>query len=170
MSLPTPTSLRTLPDEQIQDVLDILFEPSPSIMALLLPSIRSNSVKSYAELANLVRGVLLSQPSHSPTLLEILSSHPRLGADKVDSTQSQNEQKSLGNEAEREQLQKLNEEYENAFPGLRYVVFVNGRSRDIIMEDMNNRIQNGTFEGEVKRACEAMCDIAIDRAKKLGQD
>ena len=170
MSLPSAASLRTLPDEQIQQVLDLLFEPSPALTVLLLPSIQCNSIESYTELSNLVREILLSQPSRSPTLLELLSSHPRLGAKKVDSSQSQNEQRSLGNDTEREQLQRLNEEYEAAFPGLRYVVFVNGRSSDIIMEDMKVRIRDGTFEGEVKQACEAMCDIATDRAKKLGRD
>jgi len=88
----------------------------------------------------------------------------------VDSSQSQSEQKSLGNEKEREQLQKLNEEYEETFPGLRYVVFVNGRSREVIMQDMRERIDQGDFEGEVEKATRAMCDIAFDRAKKLGEE
>lgn len=47
-------------------------------------------------------------------------------------------------------------------------MFVNGRSRDVIMQDMKDRIENGTKEGEVRKACEAMCDIALDRVKKLG--
>ena len=102
-------------------------------------------------------------------LLEILSAHPRLGAKKVESAQSQAEQRSLGGKEERETLERLNEEYEEQFPGLRYVVFVNGRSRDEIMEDMRRRIDSGTQEGEVRAASDAMCDIAVDRAAKLGQ-
>ena len=64
----------------------------------------------------------------------------------------------------------LNEEYEKHFPGLRYVVFVNGRSRDVVMRDMRERIDGGTMESEVRLASEAMCDIAVDRAIKLGQE
>lgn len=115
-----------------------------------------------------MKETLSSLPSTSSDLLSILSAHPRLGAKKVDSTQSQSEQSSLGTETEREQLRELNEEYEATFPGLRYVVFVNGRSREVIMEDMRRRIKEGTFEGECNAAIEAMCDIAVDRAEKLG--
>jgi len=67
-------------------------------------------------------------------------------------------------------LQALNEEYEARFPGLRYVVFVNGRSREVVMGDMRERIETGTMEGEVRKASQAMCDIAVDRARKLGQE
>ena len=93
-----------------------------------------------------------------------------MGAKKVDSEHSQAEQKSLGSETEREQLKELNEEYERRFPGLRYVVFVNGRSREVVMGDMRERIEGGTMESEVRKASEAMCEIAVDRAKKLGQE
>jgi 2-oxo-4-hydroxy-4-carboxy--5-ureidoimidazoline (OHCU) decarboxylase len=168
MSLPPASSLHSLPDSTIEHVLNLLFEPSSAFTSLLIPEIRTTSFTTYTDLADLARKTLLSLPTDSPVLLQILSAHPRLGAKKVDSTQSQSEQQSLGSQSEREQLQKLNEEYENAFPGLRYVVFVNGRSRDVIMQDMEDRIKNGTQEGEVRRACEAMCDIAWDRAKKLG--
>jgi 2-oxo-4-hydroxy-4-carboxy--5-ureidoimidazoline (OHCU) decarboxylase len=106
----------------------------------------------------------------STVLLDILSAHPRLGAKKVDSEQSQAEQKSLGNESERAELQRLNEEYEKKFPGLRYVVFVNGRSREEVMKDMKKRTETGNREDEVVKAIEAMCDIAVDRARKMGAE
>ena len=170
MSLPPVPALQTLPDEEIEHVLNLLFEPSPALTSLLLPQIRSTQLSTYSDLANLARSALLALPSDSPILLEILSAHPRLGAKKVDSAQSQSEQKSLGGETERAQLQKLNEQYEAKFPGLRYVVFVNGRSREVIMQDMRERIENGTQEGEIKSASEAMCDIAVDRARKLGAE
>ena len=52
-----------------------------------------------------------------------MGAHPRLGEKKVDSEQSRAEQAQLntGGEAEAEKLRALNEEYEKAFPGLRYV-------------------------------------------------
>jgi 2-oxo-4-hydroxy-4-carboxy--5-ureidoimidazoline (OHCU) decarboxylase len=103
-------------------------------------------------------------------LLDILSAHPRLGAKKVESEQSQAEQKSLGNEHERAELQRLNEEYEKTFPGLRYVVFVNGRSREVVMKDMKRRIETGNREDEIVNAIQAMCDIAVDRERKMGAE
>jgi len=169
-TLPPASSLRSLPDESINQILSVLFEPSPSLTSLLLPLIRHDtSITTYTDLANLARKTLLSLATTDPVLLEILSAHPRLGAKKVESAQSQAEQRSLGGEEERERLARLNEEYEEHFPGLRYVVFVNGRSRDEIMEDMRRRLDSGTQEGEVRAASDAMCDIAVDRAAKLGQ-
>ncbi|KAI1277721.1 Oxo-4-hydroxy-4-carboxy-5-ureidoimidazoline decarboxylase [Xylaria sp. FL0933] len=117
-----------------------------------------------------------SSPSSSPArekLHAILGSHPRLGAKKVDSAQSRAEQAQLntGDAAgadEAERLAALNREYEERFPGLRYVVFVNGRSRDVIMEDMRRRIDRGDTRAEEREGIQAMVDIALDRAKKLG--
>jgi 2-oxo-4-hydroxy-4-carboxy--5-ureidoimidazoline (OHCU) decarboxylase len=170
MSLVPASSLQSLPDESVEQVLALLFEPSPALQGLLLPEIRTTPLTTYHDLSSLARATLSSLSPDSPLLLSILSAHPRLGEKRVDSAQSQSEQKSLGNETERAQLQKLNEEYEAKFPGLRYVVFVNGRSREEVMEDMRERIANGTIEDEVIKAIEAMCDIAIDRAIKMGAE
>ncbi|KAL2155707.1 hypothetical protein VTH82DRAFT_449 [Thermothelomyces myriococcoides] len=72
--------------------------------------------------------------------------------------------------AEDEELARLNREYEARFPGLRYVVWVNGRPRAEILEDMRRRIQKGDAEAEVRTIIEAMCSIATDRARKLLQN
>ncbi|PLB35739.1 Oxo-4-hydroxy-4-carboxy-5-ureidoimidazoline decarboxylase [Aspergillus candidus] len=61
----------------------------------------------------------------------------------------------------------MNEEYEGRFPGLRFVTFVNGRSREVIMEEMRQRIDRGDADREVTETIQAMCDIAKDRARKL---
>lgn len=53
-----------------------------------------------------------------------------------------------------EELGKLNEEYEAKFPGLRFVVFVNGRGREEIMRIMRERIARGDWEGERNGAVE----------------
>lgn len=45
-------------------------------------------------------------------------------------------------------LGELNEEYERVFPGLRFVVWVNGRGRGEIMGIMRERIERGDWEGE----------------------
>ncbi|KAK8032352.1 hypothetical protein PG990_002086 [Apiospora arundinis] len=111
-----------------------------------------------------------SQQQKKKKLHGILGSHPRLGAKKVESAQSQAEQAQLnqGGAEEAEKLKALNDEYEQRFSGLRYVVFVNGRSRPVIMEDMRRRIDRGDPEEEEQEAIRAMVDIALDRAKKLG--
>lgn len=46
-------------------------------------------------------------------------------------------------------------------------VFVNGRSRPVIFENMRERIARGDINAERKDAIKAMCVIASDRAKKL---
>jgi propanediol utilization protein len=46
-------------------------------------------------------------------------------------------------------------------------VFVNGRPRPVIMEDMRSRIDRGDIKAERQVAIQAMCDIALDRASKL---
>lgn len=132
---------------------------------------------AFASYSSLIQhiGSLLQQlaqseePSAKHKLQGILGSHPRLGAKKVDSAQSQAEQASLGAGAadEAEKLAALNHEYEAKFPGLRYVVFVNGRSRPVIMENMRQRIDRGDVKEEEQEAIRAMVDIAHDRANKL---
>ena len=80
-----------------------------------------------------------------------------MGAKKVESAQSQAEQAQLntGGEEEAQKLRHLNDEYEKTYPGLRYVVFVNGRSRPVIMEDMKRRIAAGDIAAERSAAIKA---------------
>ncbi|PGH19428.1 hypothetical protein AJ80_03928 [Polytolypa hystricis UAMH7299] len=66
------------------------------------------------------------------------------------------------------ELRRLNAVYEERFPGLRYVVFVNGRGRNAIIADIRHRIERGDTDLETEEIINAMCDIAIDRARKLG--
>ncbi|KAB5511663.1 Oxo-4-hydroxy-4-carboxy-5-ureidoimidazoline decarboxylase [Coniochaeta sp. 2T2.1] len=188
--LPAITSLPTLSDEALTSTLDLLLEPSPDLHTLALPTMRSISFDSYDDLISTIRDILLAltqtlpsgfDPSSPSTttdddpkapLLRILSAHPRLGEKKVDSALSRAEQANLrggGGDSEGvlEQLKQLNEEYEQRFPGLRYVVFVNGRGRGEVMDDMRRRIDRGDYEEEEREGVRAMCDIARDRAGKL---
>ncbi|KAJ9150761.1 hypothetical protein NKR23_g3516 [Pleurostoma richardsiae] len=175
-SLPDPGTLSALPEPTLTAVLDLLFEPSPDLHALAVPTLRAITFASYPELIDTLRDQLLAiaqevhpDPAACRPLLNILGSHPRLGEKKVDSVQSAAEQAQLrsGGETEAAKLAALNAEYEAKFPGLRYVVFVNGRSRDVIMENMRSRIDRGDMALEEKEAINAMCDIAKDRAQKL---
>ncbi|EFR04600.1 hypothetical protein MGYG_07607 [Nannizzia gypsea CBS 118893] len=166
----TPQSARCLPLDATSiassspanqiAVLDILFEPSQHLHNLALPLLQ-NPFNSYSELISCVQTELrqlaekaASNDADKKILYDILGSHPRLGAPKAShlSEFSRREQANLataaaaamasgqGDKDEADRLGRLNEEYERAFPGLRYVVFVNGRGRDVIMEDMRRRI------------------------------
>ncbi|KAF2468838.1 uncharacterized protein BDR25DRAFT_230337 [Lindgomyces ingoldianus] len=177
ISLPPIHSLSHLPDSELTTVLDLLFEPSPPLHTLSLPILRSTTFPTYNTLVVAINAQLNAlatsdSPGHVTRLSEILCSHPRLGENKVDSEQSRAEQAQLqkGGDEEKEQLAKLNSEYEAKFPGLRYVVFVNGRPRPIIMENMKARIGRGDIKAERQEAIQAMCDIAADRASKLSPD
>ncbi|CAK7232084.1 hypothetical protein SCUCBS95973_008142 [Sporothrix curviconia] len=194
LTLPEISALATLPDEAITRILDLLFEPSKELHALSLPAIRAacspsapTPLASYDGLVDIVRAELLALQSQvathsepSPTqarlgakhqLLAILGAHPRLGAKKVESAQSAAEQAQLQQASVEEaaKLAALNAEYESSFPGLIYVVFVNGRSRDVIMQNMRERIERGIYALEEVEAIEAMAAIAKDRAAKLLQ-
>ncbi|EME47873.1 hypothetical protein DOTSEDRAFT_69711 [Dothistroma septosporum NZE10] len=173
MKLPAVQDVPGLPINERAAILDLLFERSQRLHSLSAPLLHEKTFESYDDLIAAV-GVQLTDLSESAStsstkwLEDILGSHPRLGAKKVESTQSQAEQSQLQGDAEEaEQLRALNEEYERKFPGLRYVVFVNGRSRPVIMADMRNRVANSDLESERAAAIRAMCEIAADRATKL---
>lgn len=127
-SLPAIDSLPHLPDSDLTQVLDLLFEPSPPLHELSLPVLRTATFPSYHTLIVAVNAQLTAlahsdKPEDVAKLSEILCSHPRLGEKKVDSEQSRTEQAQLqtGGEEETEKLAALNREYEAKFPGLRYV-------------------------------------------------
>lgn len=159
--LPQVGELRSLPEASQTNALDLLFEPSPAIHSTLVPVIRNATYSSYPELIDQCRTALFKLATEStpakpnPTLLSVVGSHPRLGSKKVDSAQSAAEQANLQDQGE--QLAELNREYEERFPGLRFVVFVNGRGRPEIMHDMRVRIDRGDFGKEVEAALEVNC-------------
>ena len=147
-SLPSVSTIPSLSTEERARILDLLFEPSTQLHTLCVPLLHEQSFTSYFDLIAAV-GVQLTTLSESPStsdtawLHDILSAHPRLGAKKVESAQSAAEQSQLqGSSEQTEQLQRLNNEYEQKFPGLRYVVFFNGRDRDVIVNDMRTRLQS----------------------------
>ncbi|KAK1058771.1 hypothetical protein LTR12_002571 [Friedmanniomyces endolithicus] len=170
-NLPPITSLPTSSAPQKAQILDLLFEPSTQLHTLSLPLLHNTPFPSYDALISAIGAQLSalaesSSKSDTQWLESILASHPRLGAKGVESTQSRGEQLGLHVE-EGEELRELNEAYESRFPGLRYVVFVDGRGRGAVMEDMRRRIEGGDVGGERRAAIRAMCEIAADRAKKL---
>ncbi|EEA26130.1 hypothetical protein TMatcc_005619 [Talaromyces marneffei ATCC 18224] len=184
-TLPSITSLPTLPLSDQLKAIDTLFEPSPELHNLLQPILsNAQTFSSYDSLIDEIYNKLstlsaTNDPQQKHTLYGILGSHPRLGAtsptaqaglSELSRREQANINKSTDERAAADQaarLAALNREYEEKYPGLRYVTWVNGRGRDVIMVDMRRRIDRGEFELEVRDNIQAMCDIAKDRAKKL---
>lgn len=181
--LPPIETLTSLPPASHALILDTLFEPSPALHDLSLPLLARSSFPSYTDLVNAVGAQLVALRSSSApssadaaALDAILAAHPRLGEKRVDSAQSRAEQAALRSApasdpdsaaGEADALRALNAEYEAAFPGLRYVVFVAGRGRAEILADMRARIERADAGREREEAIRAMCEIAADRAGKL---
>ncbi|KAJ5101812.1 hypothetical protein NUU61_004034 [Penicillium alfredii] len=176
--LPPPSTLPSLSQDAQLRVLDTLFEPSPELHRLMIPVLANQSFSSYTSLVDAVGGRMsalcaANSPTDRDVLVGILGSHPRLGRAPANpehlSELSKKEQAQLqtGAEEQAEKLRELNAEYEAKFPGLRFVTFVNGRSRDVIMVEMRQRIERGDADREVTETIQAMCDIAKDRARKL---
>lgn len=154
-----------------------LFEPCSTLAELLIDNVmhtRFDNYKGFIEACRnfLIQFLCLEEKKSQvlPKIAKIIAAHPRLGPSKDKlSSHSTAEQKSLaGNEEEAQKLIQLNDLYERTFPGLRYVVFVAGRSRETIMNNMIERIDRGDINREREEAFNAMCDIALDRASKLG--
>ncbi|MCJ1389430.1 hypothetical protein MMC18_002287 [Xylographa bjoerkii] len=172
-ALPPISSLPNLTTSERAAVLDLLFEPCVQLHTLSVALLQERAFPSYDDMIATI-GVQLTDlagsisTSDKEWLETILASHPRLGDKKVTSSQSRAEQAQLnmGEDDESKELARLNEEYETTFPGLRYVVFVNGRSRAAVMKDMTERISRGDISRERFEAIKAMCEIAADRANK----
>ncbi|SGZ58254.1 CIC11C00000000042 [Sungouiella intermedia] len=173
--LPPPSLFSSLSTPKKVEVLDHLFEPCLTLAEVILARV-NGTYSTYGDFIEACRSVLLQFlteediPGNSAKIDKIVSAHPRLGPSKDKlSSHSTSEQKSLaGSEEEARKLTELNDLYEETFPGLRYVVFVNGRSREVIMANMKARIERNDVQKEKAEAFNAMCDIALDRASKLG--
>ncbi|CAG8920729.1 unnamed protein product [Penicillium salamii] len=165
--LPSLATIPSLPRENQLRVLDTLFEPSPELHQLMIP-VLAQAFTSYTALIDAVGGrmsTLVDSPTDRNVLFGILGSHPRLGRAPANpehlSELSQKEQAQLntGAEEQAEKLSRLNAEYEEKFPGLRFVTFVNGRSRDLIMVEMRQRIERGNEAREIEETIQVMFGV-----------
>ena len=112
--------------------------------------------------------------------LELVDAHPRLGAPPasvsamsfVEQGYAQDAAERAARDAESErarvaaELDRLNAVYESRF-GFRYCVFVAGRPRADLLPDFETALE-GDRLAELRRAIDAVVDIAADRASKLG--
>jgi len=148
-SLPTLSTISAHPSHPgspLARVLETLFEPSPILLSALEPELASTlkgkDLTSYHQLVDAALEAIASWDTSSQS--EFISGHPRIG-----------ESKNLSNLSAREQgvttpgvvptppevlarLSHLNACYETKYPGLRYITFVNGRSRRAIAEEMED--------------------------------
>jgi 2-oxo-4-hydroxy-4-carboxy--5-ureidoimidazoline (OHCU) decarboxylase len=134
-TLPPIASLPTLPIADQLSAIDTLFEPSPDLHALLRPILSAQTFASYDGLVDVIYGqmcALSAAEEKKDTLFGILGAHPRLGAASPAaqahlSELSKREQANINAANEQEaadqaaRLSSLNTEYEEKYPGLRYV-------------------------------------------------
>jgi 2-oxo-4-hydroxy-4-carboxy--5-ureidoimidazoline (OHCU) decarboxylase len=92
--------------------------------------------------------------------LEALNAHPAIGAGNL-SARSAAEQGAGGDPVTLTDLAYLNHVYEEKF-GFRFVVFVNRRSKEEILEVLRSRLER-TREQELDTALEELVAIAEDR-------
>jgi 2-oxo-4-hydroxy-4-carboxy--5-ureidoimidazoline (OHCU) decarboxylase len=180
---------------KLNTALSILFEPSPILTSNLVPQIfnQQPTITSYVELISIAINII---NSWNDTLrAEFVAGHPRIGEIHNLSSLSAKEQgESVATTATTtppdvlSRLVHLNACYEWTYPGLRYITFVDGRSRADIVIEMENVLGIGhsmasadpplvTFEAidvgsdrwrnELNRATEDVGKIAKNRLKAL---
>ncbi|KAI6164451.1 Oxo-4-hydroxy-4-carboxy-5-ureidoimidazoline decarboxylase [Pisolithus thermaeus] len=139
-------------ESNLKSVLTLLFEESDVIQKTLVPEL----------LVSLGSEIPLAQPADFDRIIDesirlihhwnpdlqahFIAGHPRIGETKNLSVLSSKEQ-SGGTSAAAPtppevllRLQHLNACYEHVYPGLRYITFVNGRSRATIAEEMEDKL------------------------------
>jgi|SRR5229473_3479749 len=171
-----------------------LFEPSPALFEFLVPSVITIITDPKGHIPQRTFNTLidigikeLDDWPHSRQA-SFLGGHPRIGEIKGLSALSASEQAAHATPPEiLARLLELNEEYERRYPSLRYITFVNGRSRKMIMEEMEEKLGIGDvwekgdskevhglgseeWVSEVRRALEDIGKIAKSRLVALKVD
>ncbi|KAJ8516617.1 hypothetical protein ONZ45_g6081 [Pleurotus djamor] len=182
------------PDSALATTLTLLLEPSPVLIAKVVPTLSSNlqeptsSVATYTDLIDATFRVIRTLDTRDKA--EFISGHPRIGETKNLSNLSAKEQGAVqaSNPTPPEVLARLaylNMCYERVYPGLRYITFVNGRSRAEIVEEMEGKlgidhtscpevenleqveIEGTEWSAELERAIGDVAKIAKSRLQSL---
>ncbi|KAJ3515396.1 hypothetical protein NMY22_g14465 [Coprinellus aureogranulatus] len=139
------------PESPLAKALSILFEHSPVLLSKLEPQLHEivaykasssthTPLESYTHLIDLSLSEIFKWDI--PSQAEFISGHPRIGENSNLSKLSAKEQGALGLKPTPPEvlarLAHLNALYEARYPGLRYITFVNGRSRAVIAEEMED--------------------------------
>ncbi|KLO11610.1 hypothetical protein SCHPADRAFT_792156, partial [Schizopora paradoxa] len=138
----------------LADVLSLLFEPSPILIEELVPQLASSfsstptskHPKSYKELVD--NAIAVVQSWDPDKQADFVKGHPRIGEVKVamssmSAAEQGHSQAGAGAATDPNVLKRLgflNEVYEQRYPGLVYITFVNGRSRAVIAEEMEQKL------------------------------
>jgi len=177
----------------LKRVVSTLFEHSPVLDQHLVPNLVCTTFTSYLDLVDRSAAMIRSWPPDLQS--SFISGHPRIGE------QNPGQLTALSIEEQAryftpawviKRLAWLNGVYEGRYEGLRYITFVNGRTRTAVMEEMESalgveRVQGpGWKEGslvvvgekvemggeewlkELERAVGEVILIAKDRVRKLG--
>jgi 2-oxo-4-hydroxy-4-carboxy--5-ureidoimidazoline (OHCU) decarboxylase len=172
-----------------------LFEPSPALFEFLVPSVMAIITDSKSPIPQRTFNALIDIGIRAlddwphRRQASFLGGHPRIGEIKGLSALSASEQAAHATPPEvLARLLELNEEYERRYPGLRYITFVNGRSRKAIMVEMEEKLGIGDdawdkgdskevhllgseeWVSEVRRALEDIGKIAKSRLVALKVD
>ncbi|KAF9499391.1 hypothetical protein BDN71DRAFT_1442031 [Pleurotus eryngii] len=128
--------------------LSLLLEPSSVLLDHVVPEIpkllpNRAPFASYADLLDVTFQVISALDVKEKA--EFIAGHPRIGETKNLSNLSAREQGATQttNSTPPEVLARLghlNACYEKKYPGLRYITFVNGRSRAAIVEEMEDKL------------------------------
>ena len=135
---------KSTPDDgwgALKKVVSTLFEHSPVLDEHLVPELAASTFASYIDLIDRSATIIRSWP---PTLQSsFISGHPRIGEQnpKQLSALSASEQARYYTPPwVIERLGWLNGVYEGRYEGLRYITFVNGRTRREVMEEMESAL------------------------------
>lgn len=167
-------ALDAAPAAELGEALAPLFEGAPGFLGRL---VAARPFGSWPALFDRAREIALGMPEAEQ--VELVNAHPRLGAPPATvSKLSFGEQgydrvaaATLAADADRARdrlatdLERLNRAYEARF-GFRYCVFVAGRSRSELLPDMEAALARER-DSELRRALDAVIDIAMDRHAKL---
>lgn len=124
---------------QLSIWLSLLFESSPILLEKLIPQVMKHLAdpttpqpSSYTDILGIAIKILSTWPALDRA--EFIAGHPRIGEVGNLSKLSAQEQAAAATPPHiLRRLDHLNACYEHAFPGLRYIIFVNGRTRaDIV--------------------------------------
>jgi len=149
-----------------QETLSTLFEGAPRFARRLT----AKRAASTDELLDRAERIALEMPEDEQ--IELLNAHPRIGANPASvsamSFREQGYDRDPVTAALQERLDRLNDEYEARF-GFRFVVFVNGRSREAIAVVMKRHL-SADREQEKERGLRDVVAIARSRLARTMEE
>lgn len=140
--------------------LTTLFEHSQILISRLEPELvtsfhNGSKISSYPELIDLALAHIEAWDVESQALF--IAGHPRIGeSDKLSNLSSKEQGFNPTSPEVLGRLAHLNQCYETMYPGLRYITFVNGRSRAEILEEMEGALH---FDHSLSQASPVLQDL-----------